>query len=568
MTAELGVSLAERLAVIATVAFILSQVRVVRRILAGTGSPWDKVILTAVFGLMAIGGTYLGIPVNGAIANSGVIGPVIAGLLGGPLVGFAAGTIGGVHRYFLGGFAALACGLSTAAQGLLSGVVYQKVDEKHRFDWRVGLATGAAAESLQMLIILALSRPFQDAAALVGLIGAPMILVNSAFIAVLVTILRTVTHEEERLTAFRTDKALQIAGRTLPHLRRGLDQDSAFEVSRIIFEMINASAVAITDREKVLAHVGLGADHHRPGCPIKTETTRLVIDKGEIRVARRRREIGCPEPGCPLASGVVVPLKSRCRVVGTLKLYHSREEAITAPDLEFANGMAELFAIQLELADLAREAQLAAKAELKALRAQINPHFLYNALNTIRSFCRTDPSKARDLIAHLAEFFRRSLKSAGDYIMVKEELEQIEAYLTIERARFGDRLEVVLDVDPASLVEMIPPYILQPLVENAVKHGLLPSFGGGTVLIKARKTEAWLELAVSDTGVGMDASGRSRDLSGDAPESNGLGIGLQNLNDRLKSIFGQEYCLEVRSSPGRGTTVFLRIPCHNSTREG
>lgn len=565
LTAELALALAERMAVIATIAYVLSQFRIFRRFLAGRGSLRDKVILSVVFGLMAIGGTYLGIPVRGAIANSRVVGAVVAGLLGGPAVGLAAGLIGGVHRYLVGGFTALACGLSTTVEGLLGGMVYRTV-KTDRFDWKLGFATGFLAETLQMIIILAVSRPFDEAWELVKIIGWPMILVNSAGIAIFVRIIRSVTHEEERIAAFHTHKALQIAGLTLPYLRKGLDAESAAQVSRIILETTGAAAVAVTDRNQVLAHAGLGDDHHRPGSPIQTETTRHVVESGKLKIARKRSEIGCPHPGCRLASGVVVPLKCGARVVGTLKLYQSRENTITASDVEFLNGMAGLFAVQLELAELAREAQLAAGAELKALRAQINPHFLFNALNTVMSFCRTDPMKARDLLAHLSEFFRRNLKSGGDAVTFAEELEQVESYLTIEKARFGDRLEVITEADPSVLKENVPPFILQPLVENAVKHGLLPKMEGGTIRIKARRAGDVLELTVSDDGVGLNPDRFRKILAGQGSETGGLGIGLKNVNDRLKNIFGPDHALTIESSPGRGTTVRMKIHCPYTPR--
>lgn len=562
VTAELALDLAERMAVIAIAAYVLTQFRVFRRFLAGGGSLADKLALSLVFGLMAIAGTYLGIPVRGAIANSRVIGPAVAGLLGGPAVGLASGFIGGLHRYTLGGFTGLSCGLSTTVEGLLAGVLSLKI-RRRQLDWRIGFLAGVVLEALQMVIILLVSRPFADAVALVGVIALPMIAVNSVGIAIFVQIITGVIRDEERIAAFHTHKALKIARRTLPHLRRGLDEESAERVARIILETTDAAAVAVTDTAMVLAHVGRGSDHHTAGMPIITQTTQDVIRDGRLRVARYPSEIGCPADNCPLRSGVVVPLSCRGRVVGTLKLYHTQRNTITRADVEFLNGIAGLFATQLELAELAKQAQLATRAELKALRAQINPHFLFNALNTIISFCRTDPMVARTLLTHLADFFRRSLKSAGDLVTFAEELEHVEAFLTIERARFGDRLVVVSRVDPASTNLLVPPFILQPLVENAVKHGIGPKMEGGTVWVTARLAAGRLALEVRDDGVGMPANRCRQVLAGgeqDDQDGGGLGIGLRNVSDRLHSLYGEDHFLDITSAPGRGTTVTIRLP--------
>ena len=139
--------------------------------------------------------------------------------------------------------------------------------------------------------------------------------------------------------------------------------------------MTSASAVAITDRDQILAHVGAGDDHHLTGMPLLTKATRSCFETGMVTVAQTAGEIGCSSPICPLKSAVIVPLFRRSEIVGTLKLYYVYEEAMSALDIEFAQGLGQIFGTQLELASLEQMTELAAKAELKALRAQINPHF-------------------------------------------------------------------------------------------------------------------------------------------------------------------------------------------------
>ena len=200
--------------------------------------------------------------------------------------------------------------------------------------------------------------------------------------------------------------------------------------------------------------------------------------------------------------------------------------------------------------------ELAASAQLAALRAQINPHFLFNSLNTIAQLISVDPVKAEACVERLAEIFRYMLTRAHtQFVSLADELSVVEAYLEIERARFGDDLVVEERVEHEARHVLLPGLILQPLVENAVKHGISRKIGGGRVTIEARVENGDLRLAVRDTGVGV--SGES-----DLFES---GIGLRNVRDRLLSLYGSDYGPEIVSRPGVGTTVRLRIPVAQGT---
>jgi len=551
---SLLLELAVRMCVISTSAFLFSRIPVFKRVLGQMASGRDKVIITLGFGLFTLLGTYFGIEVQGAIANSRAVGAVVAGLLGGPWVGLGAGAIAGLHRWWLGGFTGFACGLSTTLEGLLGGLVATRV---HKVDWEVGLATGLAAELMQMAILLMVARPFTASLELVKVIGVPMTLVNGAGVAIFITMLRSLQAEVDRAGAAQTQKVLEIARLSLPHLRHGLMQCSAMYTARIILELTGVDAVALTDREVVLAHVGLGADHHLPGHPFLTRATARVLEEGCLQVAQTREEIGCNRPDCPLGSGVIVPLYCRNRIVGALKLYRARPEGITPVDMEVASGLSQLFSTQLELAEASRRAELAARAELTALQAQINPHFLFNAINTIVSYCRTEPNTARRLLLDLAAYFRRNLERAGDFCTLEEELAHVHAYLALEQARFGDRLRLVEEISPDLKAIKLPRLTLEPLVENAVKHGIAPLAGGGTVCIRAERRDHGVELTVADTGVGMAPETLAAVLKG-CPASGG--IGLCNVEERLKSIYGLERGLRIESAPGAGTVVSFSLP--------
>jgi sensor histidine kinase YesM len=197
--------------------------------------------------------------------------------------------------------------------------------------------------------------------------------------------------------------------------------------------------------------------------------------------------------------------------------------------------------------------ELAATAQLAALRAQINPHFLFNSLNSIAQLIHSDPDKAEACVERLADIFRYILRRAEkDLVPLAEEVQMAAAYLDIERARFGDRLRVETTIDPRSMHQLIPNLILQPLVENAVKHGLSRKLGPGTVRIQAETSDGLLTLTVGDDGLGMPAT-----TLGSVYER---GVGLRNLRDRLARLYGSAHLPEIVSAPGGGTKVRLRIP--------
>jgi two-component system LytT family sensor kinase len=212
---------------------------------------------------------------------------------------------------------------------------------------------------------------------------------------------------------------------------------------------------------------------------------------------------------------------------------------------------------QLALSELDSSRERLAKAEVRALRAQISPHFIYNALTAIASFVRTDPERARELILEFAEFTRYSFRAHGDFTTLAEELRSIDRYLTIERARFGDRLQVRLQIAPEVLPVGLPFLCLQPLVENAVRHGLSRKPGVGMVSIEASDAGAECHITVEDDGVGMDPTVFTRD---GAESDDGQHVGLSNVDERLRNVFGDHFGLVVETAPGEGTKVSMRVP--------
>ncbi|EMT38674.1 two-component system, LytT family, sensor histidine kinase LytS [Thermoanaerobacter thermohydrosulfuricus] len=559
---ELLIILAERFSIIALLAFVLSKAEFFKKIIYNSRVTKKDLLLTMViFGVIGIAGTYVGVPIKDAIANSRVVGPMVAGLIGGPLVGLGAGLIAGVHRFFLGGFTAMSCGVSTILEGFSGGLIRKYYKGEH-VPWELAFVAGFIGEAVQMLIILTTAKPFSQALELVDIIGLPMMIVNATGIAIFMIIIKSVFDEKEQISAMQAKIALEIASKTLPYLRKGLNEESAQKTAEIIYNSTNVSAVTLTDKKKILAHVGIASDHHKPGTPVLTKATKEVLKTRKIRIAKSKEEIGCSHEDCPLSSAVIVPLFKYDKVVGTLKLYKggnkSRNNVISNTEIELAKGLGHLISYQLEIADAEYQRKLATEAKLNALQAQINPHFLFNALNTVISFIRTKPDEARALLINLSEYFRHNLKNVGKYVTIEQELNNINAYLYIEKARFGDKLNIEQDIDESVLSYYMPSFTLQPIVENAVKHGILPKGDGGTIKIKIKDKVDYISFCVEDDGIGIKQEDQQNLLR--KGFGNGAGIGLYNVNERLTTIFCKECSLVVKSEEKIGTKVSFKIP--------
>jgi two-component system LytT family sensor kinase len=195
---------------------------------------------------------------------------------------------------------------------------------------------------------------------------------------------------------------------------------------------------------------------------------------------------------------------------------------------------------------------LTQEARLRALTSQINPHFLFNTLNSIASLVRTNPETARVVIHKLSSILRRLMRKSSDFSTLREELAFIDDYLSIEMVRFGEKLRVVREVEPAALDTLIPSMLLQPLVENSIRHGLASKIEGGTIRLQARRVGDKVQLVVEDDGVGIPEANLAKLFE--------QGIGVSNVNERLKVLFGGDYRMWVDSRPGEGTRTGIEFP--------
>ncbi len=512
----------------------------------------SKLIFAVVCGLIGIISTYTGTPVNGAIANARAISIVAGGLLGGPFVGITAGIIAGVHRYAIdiNGITAAACALSTLAQGFVGGFMHSFY-LRSRYKSVVAFSAAFIGEILQMLLILLLSRPFTAAVELVKQIFLPMVLINSFGVMALMWVFEYVTVERDILAARRTKQALVIAQQCLPYFKKGmLNLQNLQLAADTIVAYSGIPGAAITDTQRVLAASGVTLSS---GVPLPAAIQQAVTQKTGSSFAPQQSFASLPSSFYTLSA----PLTIQDEVVGALLLFVAQNGRHSETDLSFTSGLASLFSTQLELGQIDYQKRMLQKAEFSVLQSQINPHFFFNSLNTIAAFCREKPEQARELLLALSDYFRRTLNTGEYMIPLQEELQFVEAYLLLEKARFEDKLQVSIHISP-SLQCTVPRLILQPIVENAVKHGIKNKTGRVEISITAAAGQSCTVITVQDNGPGIPISVLEGLQNNTLPVNQS--IGLANVHNRLISIYGKSNGLTIQTSPQAGTSICITIP--------
>jgi two-component system LytT family sensor kinase len=548
-------SLMQQMCVYLVIAYLLSKTPLFAPLMQVTVRLPDKLVCYLVFSAFCIMGTYLGFQIEGAIANTRAIGAVLGGILGGPLVGFAVGFTGGMHRYSLGGFTDSACAVSTTLEGLIGGCLHLYLMRSHRADRLLHpmLALGATliAEIAQMIILLLMARPFDQAARLVAHIALPMIVTNALGAALFMRLILDRRETLEKYSIAFSAKALRIAERSVGVLMQGFNEHNCTRMASIIREETGVGAVAITDCEKLLGFVGVGADHHLPGTPISSPHTFYAIANNEVVYADGATiAYHCSvSKDCKLGSSLVIPLRGEeNRVFGTIKLYEPKSKFFSSLNRTLGEGIARLLSNQVLAGKIEEQKRLLAQSEIKLLQAQINPHFLFNALNTLAAIIRRDPEAARQIVQYLSTFFRKSLKRISDDSTLKDEIEHVDAYLRIELARFAGRLDVEFAVPDDLLHLRLPTFSLQPIVENAIKYGISQMIDPGKIAISAKRQDGVLTIVVED----------SAGLYQPLPDGDGLGMNL--VDRRIKIRYGAAFGIEVSCEPEHWTRVAIRVP--------
>jgi two-component system LytT family sensor kinase len=251
---------------------------------------------------------------------------------------------------------------------------------------------------------------------------------------------------------------------------------------------------------------------------------------------------------------VLTPLVVQGKRAGTLIAFYRAEGRPSQSELRVVQEAASLVSAQVELSIVAEQERRLAQAELRALRAQISPHFIYNALAAVAGEIHAQPEQARELLTDFAQFTRYLFRDGRSYVTLGEEIEHVERYLRLEQARFR-HLKVSVDVPDEARAVVVPAMSVQPLVENAVRHGIERRAGSGRIEVAARAADGDVELRVSDDGAGIEPNRVPAVLAGA-----GGGIGVSNVDARLRATFGERYALRIESEIGRGTTAIMTVP--------
>ncbi|KMJ46028.1 histidine kinase [Xenorhabdus khoisanae] len=554
--------LLQQMCIYLVIAWLLSKTPLFIPLLQVTVRLPHKMMCYVIFSIFCIMGTYFGLNVNDSIANTRAIGAVLGGFLGGPTVGAMVGFTGGLHRYSLGGMTAFSCMVSTIVEGVLGGLVHIYLMKRGQINKLLNPWTAAVvtffAECTQMGIILLLANPFNEAWNLVKDIAAPMIIANSIGAAMFIRILLDRRAIFEKYTSAFSAQALKIAVCTEGILRKGFNEDNSMRVAKVIYQELEIGAVAITDREKLLAFIGLGSDHHLPGTPIASEQSRRAIENNEVVYADGNEIPYCCSlsPICKLGSTLVIPLRGENqKVIGTIKLYEAKNRLFSSINRTLGEGIASLLSAQILAGQYERNKQSLLQSEVKLLHAQVNPHFLFNALNTLQAVIRRDSQQASQLVQYLSTFFRKNLKRPEEIATLENEIEHVNAYLQIEKARFRERLQIAIEIPESLRNAKLPAFSLQPMVENAIKHGTSQLLDTGRITIRAHQ-EANLLLVEIEDNAGLYC-----------PKQMGDGLGMSLVDKRLQLRYGKPYGVKVDCQPEEFTRVILCLPLEKEAKK-
>lgn len=544
---EMLLAVFDRAALMLICLFFLTRTRLFRQLLQKEDhTPLELGIVTAIFSLFALFSTYSGINVEGSLVNVRVIAIMAGGILFGPWVGIVTGIVAGVHRYLIdiGGITSVPCLITSIIAGISAGYINLKVKKEQR--WRAGIVGGMLCESLTMLLIVLWAKPTELGLDIVSQIALPMIL-GTVCIGLIVLLVQSVEDEKEVIAARQAKLALDIAHKTLPYFRN-INSESLATICDIIRQDIRADAVAITDTHQVLAYVGVGREAYPIGREGLSRVTRESIRHGKIIIKNNLENPAAPQ----IHSQLVVPLWEKGEVTGALKIYYCHAHQITNTLKVMAVGLSQIISTQMEVSRIEHLRQMADKAEMRALQSKINPHFLFNALNAISSSIRLNPDTARQLIINLSRYLRYNLELNDELIDIRKELHQIQDYIAIEQARFGAKLTVIYDIDDDVSVR-IPSLLIQPLVENAIVHGIQPCKGKGVVVIAVKDQGDRVKISVKDTGHGINQETINRVARNEMPGHN---IGLLNVHHRVSLLYGEGLHIR-RLEPGTEIAFYI-----------
>ena len=470
----------------------------------------DIIALSFFFSLLSISGTYIGLNFNGAILNTRNVGVIAGGILGGPYVAIITGLVAGIHRAFvnLGRETAIPCAIATITGGFLTAYVHRFIKSKDKIFF--GFFLACVVENLSMGLILIILKDKILAQNIVANFYVPMVFMNSIGASVLILLVEDIIQKSELIAGRQAKLALEIANKTLPHFR---ETENLNEVCKIIAEDLGAKATVITNKKEIIAGFSFDKDKIKKA-DIKSNNTKKVLKTGEaMLVIKEDDEIieDFLDISPHIKSCIILPLKEKNDISGTLKIFFDTAEKITDKNRYLMIGLSHLISTQMEIS----------KVE--------------NLISLLKySLIRTNPEKAREVTIDLSNYLRYNLDNNVKSVELIKELNQVDTYIKIEKVRFGDKLNILYDVDESLYNFQIPSLIIQPLVENSIKHGILKKRDNGCVKIIIKKIDKDIEITIEDDGVGIEQT-----IIDNLDKQIKENIGLKNVHQRLKLLYGE-----------------------------
>lgn len=503
----------------------------------------NTVLFILIFSIIGIFGTCWNIHAGDGIANFRAVGVMLGGFIGGPVVGSVTGLIVGLFRaIFFPTETSFIHGGLTIIQGIAAGFMSYPLKKHHFQLWKWSLYYAFILEIFFWVFYAILTWPyaynqFGDFLTLC----LPVFLPNPFGVSVFYALMEAMRRRDDREGSALTQANFDVVNTLIESIQGGMTEENINKLLTVITRQLPALIwAALIYKGRVYVQTSYHSDSDR--MQGEAETAVLTLQK-KLAPAPHIR---------------ILPVMVKGEKVGEIYAAKAKGYQFTGRGEVLLKGVCRTLETMITYEHMKNEESLLQEAEVRALQAQINPHFLYNTLNTILYYVRSDPETARKLISALSDYFRHSLNNPSKLIPLSDEIHTIDCYMKLEKARFGDRLTIKYHFPKEDLDNlMIPPLLLQPLIENAVNHGILKKDEGGTITAGLIHHKGYNKFYVVDTGVGIPEH-KLKTLLDDHQQRDQ--IGLINVNERLISMFGRKAGLHIHSREGKGTIVFANVP--------
>lgn len=554
---ELAFNITMNICLLSVIAATLSKIKFIQELILQERRKFKgDILLSLVFGGIITVAAYTGTMIGDYNMNTKVIGALAAGLLGGPLVGIYSSLFGCIYVYFFSPNPAFALpsAYSLLLIGMLGGGFYPYF-QRGKWKYRDLFILTCFAEVVEMICLLRSTMSVQIALETVLGISIPMILLNSIGMLIFISSFNTVFVCQELESTKQLQRASALAKKCLPLLREGLHKKANMEeMAMEILEDTDWLGVMITDESEVLEWKQKDMKFQPKDSVVFPVIAAEAMKSGEMKMLYSVPKNDPWYDWIGEYSVLAEPFMIKDTAVGCLLVWVKKQFVFHQSDVELLQNFGLLASSQLAMEKLEKQVQMRQKAEFQALQFQVNPHFLFNALNTISSVCRENPARARELLLTLADYFRYNLGNGAFMVPLQEELEHVQDYLEIEKARFEEKLLVSYQLEEDMHI-LIPTLILQPIVENAVRHGRSRD-GKRVVEIEVRQEDDCYIVKVRDRGPGFSPEVLEKLEAG---EEIGKSIGLMNVQKRLKNIYGEKNGLRIENLQDGGSCVTMKF---------